>query len=487
MASTIPSNRCAFTLGEIAAATEGTLIGGDAGARTIGVSTDTREMQRGALFVALRGAASDGHDYLTQAAPRGAAAAVVSRGREVASLPCVAVDDTLTALGSLARRHLQGVRAKGRIPVVAVGGAAGKTTTKELLAAAARAVFGSTLATPGNLNNRIGVPMTIFTLSGEHRAAIIECGTNLRGEIGQLAHIVEPDAALVLNVDIEHSEGLGSLEEIADEEAALFSTARKFAIVSTEQPLLRSRIPPRLGVLSFGTSSDADVRLASRTVFDNGRSRITLKLNPRFVKSGESPLLVVEIGLLGLAMALNCAAAVAGVLAMSPEPLSGDGLRTIGDAFAAARPVSRRLALDNLNGVLVIDDSYNAQPPSMRAAIASATELAQNSKARLIMVLGDMLELGALAASSHDVTIGAVLASRPALFVAVGPEMTAALTRVADRPARVGGVECLRARDSEEAARLIAGRLRDGDVVLVKGSLGMAMDRVVASLRQSPP
>lgn len=482
MATTIPSNRCAFTLGEIATATHGKLVGGDARATTIGVSTDTREIQRGALFVALRGAASDGHDYLAQAAARGAVAAVVSRGRELASFPCVAVEDTLAALGSLARRHLQRVRAEGRLRVVAVGGAAGKTTTKELLAAAARAVFGPTLATPGNLNNRIGVPMTIFTLSGEHRAAIIECGTNLRGEIAQLAGIVEPDAALVLNVDIEHSEGLGSLEEIADEEAAIFSTARRFAIVSTEQPLLRSRIPPRLSVLTFGTSSDADVRLASRAVLGGGRSRIALKVNPRLVKSGESPLLVTEIGLLGPAMALNCAAAVAGVLAMNPEALSGDQLRAIGNALSAAGPVSRRLALANLQGRFVIDDSYNAQPPSMRAAIATATELAEHSKARLIIILGDMLELGALSASSHDETIEAVLASRPALFVAVGPEMTAALTRVLNGPAGAG-MECLAARDSNEAARLIAGKLRDGDVVLVKGSLGMAMDRVVASLR----
>jgi len=482
MATSIPSNRCAFTLGEIAAATDGKLVGGDARAMTIGVSTDTREMQRGALFVALMGAASDGHDYLTQAAARGALGALVSRGRELASLPCVAVEDTLAALGSLARRHLERVRAEGRLPIVAVGGAAGKTTTKELLAAAARAVFGPTLATPGNLNNRIGVPMTIFTLSREHRAAIIECGTNLRGEIAQLARIVEPDAALVLNVDIEHSEGLGSLEEIADEEAALFSTARRFAIVSTEQPLLRSRIPPRLRVLTFGTSSEADVRLARRAVLENTRSRIVLKVNPRLVKSGETPLLVAEIGLLGPAMALNCAAAVAGVLAMNPEALSGDQLRSIGNALSAADPVSRRLALANLKGRFVIDDSYNAQPPSMRAAIATATELATHSKARLIIILGDMLELGALSASSHDETIKAVLASRPALFVAVGPEMTAALARVLNRPA-TAGVECFPAHDSDEAARLIAGKLRDGDVVLVKGSLGMAMDRVVASLR----
>src|SRR5215469_8829025 len=336
MATTIPPNRCAFTLGEIAAVTDGKLVGGDARTTTIGVSIDTRAMQGGELFVALRGVASDGHDYLTQAAPRGAVAAVVARGRELASLPCVAVEDTLAALGALARFHLQRVRAESRLPVIAVGGAAGKTTTKELLAAAARAVFGSVLATPGNLNNRIGVPMTVFMLSTEHRAAIIECGTNLRGEIAQLAHIVEPDATLVLNVDIEHSEGLGPLEEIADEEAAMFSTARRFAVVSTEQPLLRSRIPPRLGTLTFGTSSEAEVRLASRVLQENGRARIALKLNPRFVKSGESPLLVAEISLLGLAMALNCAAAVAGVLAMNPEPLSGDQLRAIGNALSAA-------------------------------------------------------------------------------------------------------------------------------------------------------
>ncbi|HKF30113.1 MAG TPA: cyanophycin synthetase, partial [Candidatus Binataceae bacterium] len=150
--------------------------------------------------------------------------------------------------------------------------------------------------------------------------------------------------------------------------------------------------------------------------------------------------------------------------------------------FAAAGPVSRRLALANLKGMLVIDDSYNAQPPSVRAAIATASELADHSKARLIIILGDMLELGTLSASSHDETIRAVLASRSALFVAVGPEMTAALTRVLNGPVGAG-VKCLQARDSDEAGRLIAGKLRTGDVVLVKGSLGMAMDRVVASLR----
>jgi UDP-N-acetylmuramoyl-tripeptide--D-alanyl-D-alanine ligase len=469
-------------LGEIADATGGKLSGGDRSASVVGVTTDTRALERGSLFVALQGATVDGHVYLARAAERGAAAAVVLRGREVATLPCISVDDTLVALGSLAHRHLARVRASSDLPVIAIGGAAGKTTTKELTAAASRAIFGATLATPGNLNNRIGVPMTIFTLSDQHRAAVIECGTNLRGEIAQLARIVRPEAAMVLNVDIEHSEGLGTLEDIADEEAQLFSTARRFAVVSTEQPMLKSRIPTRLNIISFGTSAEADVRLVSRTILESGRSRIALKLNPLLVKRDESPLLVIEIGLLGAAMALNCAAALAGVVAMSREPPTGEQLRAIGDALASARPVARRLALSQVRGMVLVDDSYNAQPPSMRVAIATAAELAENARARLVMVLGDMLELGPLSAVSHDETVADALAHRPALLVAVGLETGAALKRALARGA-IGAIDCATANDSDEAARLVSGKVRAGDVVLVKGSLGMAMDRVVASLQ----
>ncbi len=482
MATPIPSNRCPFTVAEIASVTGGKGFGADETAQAEGICTDTRSLQRGMVFVALKGATTDGHDHLAQAAERGAAAAVVGRSRAVASLPCIEVDDTLIALGNLARHHLRRTRASRCLPTIAIGGAAGKTTTKELAAAASRALFGATLATPGNLNNRIGVPMTIFTLTNEHRALVLECGTNMRGEIAHLARIVEPDAAMVLNVDIEHSEGLGSLEEIADEEAQMFSTARRFAVVCTEQPLVKSRVPAHLPVVTFGTSPEADVRLVSRTILETGRSRIAIKLNPLLVKAEESPLLITEIGLLGGAMALNCAAALAGVIAMSPQPLSGEQLRAVGEAFASARPVARRLAVESINGMIVIDDSYNAQPPSMRVAIATASEVAANAKARLVMVLGDMLELGSLSASSHDETIVAALACRPALLVATGPEMASALMRARDRRA-TDEVECMMARDSDDAARLIAGKLHRGDVILVKGSLGMAMDRVVASLR----
>src|SRR5271168_3300732 len=261
MATPIPNNQCEFTLAEVVEATGGTRDAGLAG-NIVGVSIDTRSLKAGALFVALHGESSDGHDYLQQAAARGARAAIVATGRRHPALDCVEVDDTLDALGRLARRHLVRTRATRALPLIAIGGAVGKTTTKELTAAVARALFGSTLSTPGNLNNLIGVPMTIFTLTGDHCAAVLECGTNTRGEIPKLAQIVRPDVAMVLNVDLEHSEGLGTLDDIADEEAALFSTAARYAVASADEPMVLARIPKQMRRITFGKAPDAHVRLA---------------------------------------------------------------------------------------------------------------------------------------------------------------------------------------------------------------------------------
>ncbi|HTW89456.1 MAG TPA: Mur ligase family protein, partial [Candidatus Binataceae bacterium] len=234
MATPIPSNTSGFTLGEVAFATGG-ILNGPADAVVTGVTTDSRLAPAGALFVALRGPHFDGHEHLGDAGNRGARAAIVERGRRDARLPCVEVDDTLRALGGLARHHLERIRTKTGLRLIAIGGANGKTTTKELTAALAATLFGATLKTPGNLNNLIGVPMTLLTLTEEHRAAVIECGTNRRGEVAELARILTPDVALVLNVDIEHSEGLGTINEIADEETSLFRGAGT-AVASAEEP-----------------------------------------------------------------------------------------------------------------------------------------------------------------------------------------------------------------------------------------------------------
>src|SRR5271163_1138622 len=415
MATPIPINQCEFTLAEVVEATGGAFDDlGDAAiaGKIIGVSIDTRSLKAGALFVALHGAASDGHDYLAQAAALGARAAIVATGRRHPALDCVEVDDTLDALGHLARRHLARTLVARALPLIAIGGAVGKTTTKELTAAAARALFGFTLSTPGNLNNLIGVPMTIFTLAGEHRAAVLECGTNTRGEIPKLAQIVEPDVAMVLNVDI------------ADEEGALFSTARRYAVASADEPLVLARIPKHLDRITFGKSPEAHVRLASRTA--GARSRIRVELARTMVAAGVESLIETEIALLGEAAALNCTAAIAGVAAMRAAPLESRELSAVADALAGVQPVAGRLATTSLRGIFIIDDTYNSNPRSIRAALAAAREVADGLGARLVIAMGDMLELGDQSAAAHQEAIRDVIRARPAAFVAVGPEMNSA-------------------------------------------------------------
>ncbi|HYL60047.1 MAG TPA: UDP-N-acetylmuramoyl-tripeptide--D-alanyl-D-alanine ligase [Candidatus Acidoferrales bacterium] len=483
MATPIPTNDCGFTLAEIVNATGGRLIGALSvlarGAATRGVSIDTRSIARGALFVALRGTSTDGHDYLANAAERGAAAAIVERGRHHSALDGIEVDDPLTALGQLAHLHLARTRSARAMPTLAIGGAAGKTSTKELIAALARALFGETLSTPGNLNNRIGVPMTIFTLGAEHRAAVLECGTNQRGEIAALARIVEPDTAVVLNVDLEHTEGLGTLEEIANEETSLFATAKKFAVASAEEPMVLARIPPRLVRITFGKSLDAGVRLTRRSVGAAGRTQIGVAIQPSISASGEASNFDVEIGLLGEASAINCTAAIAAVAAMCGGALDDADLPRIADALAAVKPVAGRLSTFTLAGIVVVDDTYNASPRSVRAALAASREVAASLGARLVIAMGDMLEFGAMSSEVHRTVVGDVLNERPAAFVAVGPEMRAAVAKLG---VDSGAVHL--AENSQAAGPIVARTLRKGDVLLVKGSRGTAMERIFDALRE---
>ena len=481
MATPIPINQCEFTIAEVVEGTGGTLVGASTSSSITGsargVSIDTRSISPGAIFVALHGAGTDGHDYLAQAAARGAAAAIVENGRHHPALDCIKVGDTLDALGRLAHQHLARTRAARPLPLIAIGGAVGKTTTKELTAAVVRALFGSTLSTPGNLNNLIGVPMTIFTLTGEHHAAVLECGTNTRGEIPKLARIVEPDAAMVLNVDLEHSEGLGTLDEIADEEAALFSTVRRYAVASADEPMVLSRIPKHLRRITFGKSADARVRLVNRSA--GARSRIRVEIARDLVAAGVEPFIETEIALLGEAAALNCTASIAGVGAMRAAPLESRELDSIAEALASVHPVSGRLASTSINGIFVIDDTYNSNPRSIRAALAAAREVADGLGARLVIAMGDMLELGDQSAAAHQEAIRDVMRSRPAAIVVVGPEMNSA-SAIVSRDSNTTGI--LTSPDSTAAAKIVAGLVRPGDVLLVKGSRGIAMERIIERL-----
>ncbi len=485
MATPIPINRCVFRLDEIAAATGGEMFGApDTIVR--GVISDTRVVGAGALFVALKGVGRDGHAYQAEAARRGAAATLVERGRrltDLANLAAVEVDDTLAALGDLARHHLRRTRAAHPMGCVAIGGAVGKTSTKELCAAVVRALFGETLATPGNLNNLIGVPMTIFTLTEHHRAAVLECGTNTRGEIARLARIVEPDVAVVLNVDVEHSEGLGGLEEIADEEAALFTTARRAVVACAEERLVMERVPRGAEVVTFGADAAADVRIAARAPAaagpaGDGRSRVTLALSPRLLAAGAPPRLDAALALLGAAAARNAAAAVAAAAALRARGLTAAELAAVARALESVAPVAGRLQMRALGGLLVIDDTYNANPRSVRAALEAAHESARAPGARLVVALGDMLELGTLAPAMHAEVVADVMRLAPAAFIAVGPEMTTA----AGAAGIAGRAGVLTAPDSAAAADLVCALVREGDVVLVKGSRGIQMERIIEAL-----
>jgi UDP-N-acetylmuramoyl-tripeptide--D-alanyl-D-alanine ligase len=479
MATPIPENRCGFSATEVIRATSARYVGKEMSFEA--VSIDSRSIAPGALFVALCGV-RDGHEFLGAAAARGAIGALVERGRSHPALACFEVDDTLTALGALARFHLNRTRAHHQLPTIAIGGAAGKTTTKELTAAIARALFGEILATPGNLNNLIGVPMTILTLTDAHRAAVLECGTNQRGEIEKLARMVAPDVALVLNVDVEHTEGLGSLEGVADEEAELYLPAA-VAIVGTAEAMLLARIPLGMKAVKFGASTDAEVRLASRVVVTPGRQRIAIALARSMTADGVDGALEANLGLLGAASAMNAAAALAAVVAAYARPLGRNDLAAIGRALAAVEPVAGRLSTREVAGVVVIDDTYNANPRSVRVALEAARETADGLRTRLVVAIGDMLELGHLAQSMHREAVRDIFRTRSDACVAVGAEMAAALDAVArdtDSLPRPALLE--RAPDSLAASTIVRNFVRPGDVLLVKGSRGIAMERIIERL-----
>ena len=361
-------------------------------------------------------------------------------GRRHPALDCIEVDDTLAALGRLAHRHLARTRAARALPLIAIGGAVGKTTTKELTAAVVRALFGSTLSTPGNLNNLIGVPMTIFTLTGEHRAAVLECGTNTRGEIPKLAQIVEPDVAMVLNVDLEHSEGLGTLDDIADEEAALFSTATHYAVASADEPMVLARIPKHLRRITFGKSptltcaslvaAPAPARESasnSPARWSPQESNLSSKLKSRcWAKPPRSTAPPQSLA------SPRCARHRSNRAISLPSPMRS----------RSVQPVAGRLASTSINGIFVIDDTYNSNPRSIRAALAAAREVADGLGARLVIAMGDMLELGDQSAAAHQEAIRDVMRSHPAAFVAVGPEMNSARVDRLSRREHDGYTHC---------------------------------------------
>lgn len=452
----------AFDVRTVAAVTGGQLIHNGAGTAITGFSTDSRTLQAGDLFIPLRGERFDGHDYLAQAVRNGAAACLSEELVVGLSIPVVQVPDTLRALGDLARAVRRGFDA----PVVGVTGTSGKTTTKEMLAAIL-ARTGPGLKSAGNFNNLVGVPLTLFGLLAEQRWAVIEMGMSARGEIARLAEIAAPQIGIITNVGAGHLEKLGGISGVARAKGELFARlpAGGTAIVNADDSEVR-QLPVANGVrrILFGTDPQAQVRASA---IGAGEGAVTFVLH---LPDGEAP---VRLALPGRHNVHNALAAAAAALAL------GVALSDIVAGLGEFKPCPGRMELVPLpDGILLLEDSYNANPLSMRAALDALDDLGAGG--RRIAVLGDMLELGPTAADLHS-EVGALAAGRTDWLFTLGE-----LGReIAAGAARAGlPTERIVAADSVEALlEHLRPLLQPGDRLLVKGSRGMRMERVSAGLR----
>jgi len=447
------------TLNELLPALTGaTLVGGDAAFD--GVSTDSRKAQPGALFVALRGETFDAHDFLAQVAASGAAAVVAERLPDGWTLPAILVPDTLVALGQIGNAW----RRRFAIPVIGVTGSNGKTTVKEMIAAILAAAHGEEqrLATRGNLNNEIGVPLTLLRLEASHRAAVVEMGMNHPGEIARLAAIAQPTLAMVNNAQREHQEFMHTVEAVARENGAALAALGEDGVAVFPHddeftPLWRELSGARR-VLTFGLSREADVSCTYRADEFGNDMFISLRR-----PDGAEPVqFYVALAAAGRHNVLNALAAAA---CADGAGIAPDAIKRGLQEFA---PVGGRLQRHRAaGGAIVIDDSYNANPDSVRSAI----DVLALAPAPRILVLGDMGEVGTKGREFHE-EVAAYAASRAIDCVLATGELA--------RHMRGERIEHF-----EQLAELLAAldaRLTPHATVLVKGSRFMRMERVVQHL-----
>jgi len=448
----------------LTSACEGVLSGGDDSRRFCGVSTDTRELGAGQAFFALSGPRFDGHEFLPQAEELGAAVVVVERGRALPGdlrCPVLSVASPRRALGQCAAVWRQ----QWQLPVVAVAGSNGKTTTKDLVASVLGHLY-RTLSSRASYNNDVGVPLTLLELARHHEAAVLEVGTNHPGELAPLVRMIRPSLGVMTSLGREHLEHFGSVEAVAEEEgwlAELLSSDGTF-LVNGDSPLVdlvtaRTRAP----VIRVGLQPGNDWRATIRAVEADGVVFTVSGAGHRW--DGE-----YRLPLLGRHQVANALLAIA----------VGAQLELDRDAIALGlaqcpRP-RRRMESRRADGLWVLDDVYNANPDSVIAALETLRALP--CAGRRIAVLGDMAEVGALAEELHA-EVGQRVAGLglDALWV-VGP-----LAAGAGRAAREAGMEAVEVyADAEGAASALVGAVGEGDVVLVKASRSARLERISDAL-----
>jgi len=427
-----------------------------------GVSTDSRKVAAGELFFALHGEFFDGHAFIAAAKERGASGAVVAadRAEEFSDLglPLISVADTRLALGALAAHW----RARFSLPIIAVTGSNGKTTTKEMVGSILRAAFGdAVLATHGNLNNDIGLPLTLLQLDASHRAAVIEMGMNHPGEIAYLAGIAQPTVALVTNAQRAHLEGMGSIDTIAAEKGSVFTglTADGVAVFNADDvwaDLWRAQSGShRTLTHSFAGAGD----VLGSCALHGLENRLTIVAEGREVE--------IPLALPGAHNARNALAAATAALA------AGVLLPTVAEGLAAFRGIKGRLQRrSGVNGAVVLDDTYNANPDSVRAGI----DVLAATIGKKLLVLGDMGEIGEMTGQFHDEVGGYAKSQGVDRLFAFGDSSAIAAHNFGS-----GGEHYKKIEELIEAVR---AAMTPETIVLVKGSRFMRMERVSDAISQ---
>ncbi|MCX7919103.1 MAG: UDP-N-acetylmuramoyl-tripeptide--D-alanyl-D-alanine ligase [bacterium] len=459
-----------ITVTQIVQWTQGKLIHDTWGLPVTNISTDTRTLTIGDLFVPIKGEHFDGHNFLEEAIRKGAAGILIAEGNPLPHIQwqnhfVIQVKDTKRALGDLAKHY----RAQFDIPVIAITGSNGKTTVKEMVAQILNQRF-SVLKNEGNLNNEIGLPLTLFQLGTKHRVAVIELGMSALGEIKRLAEISQPSIGVVTNVAEAHLEFFKSVDEIAMAKSELVTSLNEnhTAVLNIDdERVARFKELTKAKILTFGIQNRADFR-ATEIRFNQEKMRIEFQLlSPQGYHQVCMPIL-------GQHNVYNALASTAAVWSLMPD------IELIAAGLATIKPAKMRMELIELNGIIIINDAYNANPKSMHSALETIANLKVTG--RKIAVLGTMRELGQIEVSAHQ-QVGIKVANLNLDYLITVGELA---RQIADGAKQAGmAPERIFELDSnQQAVEVLSGLIHSGDLVLVKASRKLKFEEIVFDLQK---
>lgn len=456
-------------LGDIATACNGVLVGASVQAHVASISTDTRTLKPGDLFVAIRGENFNGHDFADAAMAAGAVAVVSDH--DIIGVPCIVVPNTLIAYADIARAHLQALRQQGKPRVVGITGSSGKTSTKDLITDVLSGE-GDLVSPPGSFNNEIGMPATVLRATSATTHLVLEMGMRGLGHIAHLCQIAAPDIAVLINIGTAHIGEVGSQEAIAQAKSEILSgmAVDGIAVLNADDRLVMSLTHlVRSGrIITFGEDPASDVRITDVALDEQARASFNLAYQGRVI--------AVSLQLYGEHQIHNAAAAAAVGIACDVP------LEHIGQALNSATPRSkwRMEVTHTADGITVINDAYNANPESVRAALKSLVAMTHGGQGRTWAVLGEMRELGDITIAEHDAIGRLAVRLDISRLIAVGEGA---------RPIHMGaahegswGNESMWVPDVDAALQILRQELTAGDVVLVKASRSIGLERVATTL-----